>query len=163
MLPDTLLFLYFPSPYRALADAATDTLMLESHVLQGIMREESYFDRWVVSGAGARGVVQLMPATAYDVARWYGLPFLEEQDFFDPCASVPYGAIYIDRQYRDFQGQQPLFLAAYNAGPGNATRWVGMHGYDPEDPELYIEQITYRETRIYVKKVLRSAWIYERR
>jgi soluble lytic murein transglycosylase-like protein len=163
MLPDSLLCLYFPSPYRGLADAATDTLMLESSMLQGIMREESYFDRRVVSGAGARGVVQLMPSTASDVARWYGLPLLTEEEFFDPAASVPYGAIYIDRQYRSFQGQQPLFLAAYNAGPGNADRWVGMHGWNPADPEMYIEQITYRETRVYVKKVLRSAWIYERR
>lgn len=163
MLPDSLLCLYFPSPYRSLADAATDTLMLDSSMLQGIMREESYFDRRVVSSAGARGVVQLMPSTASDVARWYGLPFLTDDEFFDPAASVPYGAIYIDRQYRSFQGQQPLFLAAYNAGPGNAERWVGMHGWNPADPEMYIEQITYRETRVYVKKVLRSAWIYERR
>jgi len=163
MLPDSLLCFYFPSPYRDLALASTDSLALEADVLQGIMREESYFDRWVVSRAGARGVVQLMPGTAHDVARWYDLPYLEDDDFFDPFASVPYGALYIDRQQSSFSGEIPLFLAAYNAGPGNATRWVGMHGWNAADPEMYIEQITYRETRLYVKKVLRSAWIYERR
>lgn len=163
MLPDSLLLLYFPSPYRGLAASATDTLLLEADILQGIMREESYFNRWVVSHAGARGVVQLMPSTAADVARWYGLPQLSEEGFFDPSASVPYGALYIDRQYRSFDGESPLFLAAYNAGPANASRWSGMHGWNPRDPEMYIEQITYRETRMYVKKVLRSAWIYERR
>ncbi|MFO8184183.1 MAG: lytic transglycosylase domain-containing protein, partial [Candidatus Aegiribacteria sp.] len=163
MLPDSLLLLYFPSPYRGLAASATDTLLLEAHILQGIMREESYFNRWVVSHAGARGVAQLMPSTAADVARWYGLPPLSEEGFFDPAASVPYGALYIDRQYRSFEGERPLFLAAYNAGPANASRWAGMHGWNPRDPEMYIEQITYRETRMYVKKVLRSAWIYERR
>ncbi len=163
VLPDSLLCLYFPQPYSDLAVSATDTLLLDANMLQGIMREESYFDRYVVSRAGARGVVQLMPTTASDVSRWYGLPRLTEEDYFDPARSVPYGALYIDRQVRDFAGQYPLFLAAYNAGPGNATRWVGMHGWNPDDPELYIEQITYRETRMYVKKVLRSAWIYERR
>lgn len=163
MLPDSLLCFYFPSPYRDLSLRATDSLALESNVLQGIMREESSFSRWVVSRAGAMGVIQLMPGTAYDVARWYGLPFLESDDFFDPAISVPYGALYINRQYGNFNGETPLFLAAYNAGPGNATRWVDMHGWNPADPELYIEQITYRETRMYVKKVLRSAWIYERR
>jgi len=162
MLPDSLLCLYFPSPYRDLASEATDSLALETDVLQGIMREESYFDRWVVSRAGAMGVVQLMPGTAFDVARWYDLPFLEAEDFFDPVISVPYGALYIDRQQSSFNGEIPLFLAAYNAGPSNASRWVDMHGWNPSDPELYIEQITYRETRMYVKKVLRSAWIYER-
>jgi hypothetical protein len=163
ILPDSLLIHYFPSPYSDLARMATDTLVLGSDMLQGIMREESYFNRWVVSRAGARGVVQLMPTTAADVARWYGLPPLEEEDFFDPAASVPYGALYIDRQVRSFDGEYPIFLAAYNAGPGNATRWVDMHGWNTSDPEMYIEQITYRETRMYVKKVLRSAWIYERR
>ncbi|MBD3277057.1 MAG: transglycosylase SLT domain-containing protein [Candidatus Aegiribacteria sp.] len=162
-LPDTLLCFYFPAPYSELAESATDTLELEPSMLQGIMREESYFNRWVISSAGARGVVQLMPTTAYDVARWFGLPFLEEEDFFDPVISVPYGALYIDKQKRDFGRETPLFLAAYNAGPGNASRWVDMHGWNPADPPLYIEQITYRETRMYVKKVLRSAWIYERR
>lgn len=163
LLPDSLLCFYFPSPYRQLAIAATDSLALEADVLQGIMREESYFDRLVVSRAGARGVVQLMPGTAYDVARWYGLPYLEDDDFFNPAASLPYGALYINRQLENFSGENSLFLAAYNAGPGNATRWVDMHGWNPADPELYIEQITYRETRMYVKKVQRSAWIYERR
>lgn len=163
MLPDSLLCFYFPSPYRQLALEATDSLALEADVLQGIMREESYFDRWVISSAGAMGVVQLMPGTAYDVARWYGLPYLENDDFFDPAASLPYGALYINRQLENFSGENPLFLAAYNAGPGNATRWVDMHGWNSADPELYIEQITYRETRMYVKKVQRSAWIYERR
>lgn len=163
MLADSLLWLYFPAPYQDLARLATEGLLLDAATLQGIMREESYFDRWVVSRAGAMGVVQLMPGTASDVARWYGLPPLSGEQFFEPAASVPYGALYIDRQYRSFRGDHPLFLAAYNAGPGNASRWVEMHGWDPEDPEMYIEQITYRETRIYVKKVLRSAWIYERR
>jgi hypothetical protein len=163
ILPDSLLCFYFPSPYRQLALEATDSLVLEADVLQGIMREESYFDRWVISRAGAMGVVQLMPGTACDVARWHGLPYLENDDFFDPAASLPYGALYIDRQQENFSGENPLFLAAYNAGPGNATRWVDMHGWNPADPELYIEQITYRETRMYVKKVQRSAWIYERR
>jgi len=163
MLPDSLLCFYFPEPYRNLALEATDTLDLDADVLQGIMREESYFDRLVVSRAGAMGVVQLMPCTAYDVARWYGLPFLETDDFFDPAVSVPYGALYIDRQQGAFSGEIPLFLAAYNAGPANATRWVNMHGWNSNDPEMYIEQITYRETRMYVKKVLRSTWIYGRR
>ncbi len=162
MLPDSLLCFYFPSPYKDLAQMSTDTLALEASMLQGIMREESYFNRLVISRAGARGVIQLMPGTAFDVSRWYGLPRLEEDEFFNPVISVPYGALYIDRQRSRFNDDIPLFLAAYNAGPENSARWVEMHGWNPGDPELYIEQITYRETRMYVKKVLRSAWIYER-
>jgi len=162
LLPDSLLCWYFPSPYARLSESITDTMNLSSDFVQGIMREESYFNRWVVSSAGARGLIQLMPGTAYDVARWNGLPQLSEEEFFIPPNSILYGALYINRQLRNFEGQPFLFLAAYNAGPGNASRWVDMHGWDPFDPELFVEQITYRETRIYVKKVLRSVWIYER-
>jgi hypothetical protein len=160
-LPDSLLCFYFPAPYLDLARSATAGLGLPAPMLLAIMREESYFDRKAVSGAGAMGAVQLMPGTAADVARWYGLPRLEGEDFFDPVMSVPYGALYIDRQRSTYEGAGALFLAAYNAGPGNADRWAGMHGWNPADPELYIEQITYRETRSYVKKVLLSSWIYE--
>ena len=136
---------------------------LKVHLLDDLSTtDRSYFDRLVISRAGARGAIQLMPGTAYDVSRWYGLPRLEEDEFFDPVISVPYGALYIDRQRSRFNNDIPLFLAAYNAGPENSARWVNMHGWNPGDPELYIEQITYRETRMYVKKVLRSAWIYER-
>ena len=163
MLPDGMLPFYFPDPYGDLAREVATDLSLSPWILQAIMREESYFDRWVVSWAGARGLIQLMPGTAGDVARWYGLPRLSEEEFYVPENSILYGALYINRQYESFSGLEPLFLAAYNAGPGNARRWVDMHGWDPDDPELYIEQITYRETRMYVKKVLRSAWIYEGR
>ncbi len=163
MLPEGMLPFYFPDPYGSLARQVAAGLSLSPSVLQGIMREESYFDRWVVSWAGARGLIQLMPGTAGDVARWYGLPRLSEEEFYVPENSVRYGALYINRQHESFEGVEPLYLAAYNAGPGNARRWIDMHGWDPGDPELYIEQITYRETRMYVKKVLRSAWIYEGR
>lgn len=162
LLPDSLLCWYFPSPYESLSETVTDTMHLSADYVQGIMREESYFNRWVISSAGARGLIQLMPGTAFDVARWNGLPALSEEQFFEPGSSVLYGSLYINRQWRSYQGESVLFLAAYNAGPGNASRWKDMHGWDLQDPELYIEQITYRETRIYVKKVLRSSWIYER-
>ncbi|NLP05584.1 lytic transglycosylase domain-containing protein [Candidatus Fermentibacteria bacterium] len=160
-LPDSLVPYYFPAPYLDLAARAAESLLVEPWMLTGIMREESSFDRRVVSGAGARGLIQLMPGTAADVARWHGLPRLECGDFFDPEKSVRYGSLYIDRQCRNFGGEPALFLAAYNAGPGNASRWRDGCSYSPRDPEMFIEQITFRETRNYAKLVMRSAWIYE--
>jgi soluble lytic murein transglycosylase-like protein len=160
IMPDSLLPYYFPLPYKSLIKTVSAGLRLEAADIAGIVREESYFNRWVVSWAGATGLIQLMPGTAYDIARWNGLPQLSEDDFYVPYNSLLYGSLYIERQLRAFEGQPPLYLAAYNAGPGNASRWMNGHGWDPSDPELFIEQITYRETRIYVKKVLRSVWIY---
>ncbi|MBD3369192.1 transglycosylase SLT domain-containing protein [Candidatus Fermentibacteria bacterium] len=160
MLPDTLLPFYFPLPYRDLIASVSSGLRLGIADIAGIVREESYFNRFVVSWAGATGLIQLMPGTAYDIARWNDLPQLSEDDFYMPYNSLLYGSLYIERQLGAFGGQAPLFLAAYNAGPGNASRWKNGHGWDPADPELFVEQITYRETRMYVKKVLRSVWIY---
>ena len=161
ILPDSLLGWYFPAPYMELVNAVTDTMTLDASYVEGIMREESYFNRFVISSAGAAGLIQLMPGTAGDVARWNGLPRLSPGEFFQPENSVLYGSLYINSQARRYD-HPALFLAAYNAGPGNASRWIDMHGFQNDDQELYIEQITYRETRMYAKKVQRSAWIYER-
>jgi len=162
VLPDSLLRYYFPAPYRQLAIQTCSSLSFGPDTLLGIIREESSFDRFACSSAGARGLIQLMPGTASDVARWNGLRRLSGDDFFDPGLSMLYGALYIDRQWRSSSGQAVIAFAAYNAGPGNASRWVGTIGFDDSDPEMFIEQITFRETRNYVKKVLRSAWMYGR-
>ena len=161
ILPDSLLGWYFPEPYTELVASVTDTMTLDASYVEGIMREESYFNRFVISSAGAAGLIQLMPGTAGDVARWNGLPRLSPEEFFNPEHSVLYGSLYINSQARRYD-HPALFLAAYNAGPGNASRWIDMHGFSNGDQELYIEQITYRETRMYAKKVQRSAWIYGR-
>jgi hypothetical protein len=161
ILPDSLLGWYFPVPYMELVNTVTDTMALDASYVEGIMREESYFNRFVISSAGAAGLIQLMPGTAGDVARWNGLPTLSSEEFFNPGNSVLYGSLYINSQVRRYS-HPALFLAAYNAGPGNASRWIDMHGFSGSDQELFIEQITYRETRMYAKKVQRSAWIYGR-
>jgi soluble lytic murein transglycosylase len=161
MLPDSMLGWYFPAPYHADISNAVIGLSVEPHWIEGIARDESYFNRFARSSVGATGLIQLMPGTAGDVSRWSGLPRLSGDDFFVPEYSLRYGSIYVNRQMNSF-GHSPLFLAAYNAGPGNASRWVNTHGWDPADPELFIEQITFRETRLYVKNVQRSVWIYER-
>ncbi len=161
ILPDSLIGWYFPSPYRELIASVTDTMSLDPSYVEGIMREESYFNRFVISSAGAAGLIQLMPATASDVARWNGLPRLTPEEFFIPEHSILYGSLYVNSQARRYS-HPAVFLAAYNAGPGNASRWIDMHGFHGEDQELFIEQITFRETRLYAKKVQRSAWIYGR-
>ncbi len=161
ILPDSLLVYYFPAPVLDIAEAASDSLEISFCMLNGIMRNESWFNRNVISTAGARGIIQLMPGTAYDIARWWNLPQLTLDELHDPSLSIPYAALYINRQLRQYDGDESLYLAAYNAGPGNSDRWIDMHGWNPDDPELWIEQVTYRETRMYVKKVLRNYWITE--
>jgi soluble lytic murein transglycosylase-like protein len=161
-VPEAAAVFQFPAPYRELAGSACSGLSLPPALVMGIIREESSFDREARSSAGARGLIQLMPGTASDVARWYGLPALQGDDFHDPGSSVRYGSLYIDRQWGAFAGELPLVLAAYNAGPGNASRWRDLLTYQSGDADWFTERITFRETREYVKRVTRSSWIYGR-
>jgi len=160
-LPDSLLGFYFPAPYEVEVRTATEGLRTASWLVTGLMRQESGFDRWAGSAVGARGLIQLMPGTAGDIARWYGLDPLSGDDFYVPGLSIRFGARYLDRQYGSFDGVLPAVFAAYNAGPGNASRWMEDVPCEADDPELFIEQITFSETRGYVKHVLANAMLYQ--
>ncbi len=160
ILPDSLLFFYFPAPYRELTESTLSEMDITADIVTGLMRQESYFSRWAKSWVGASGLIQLMPGTAGDIARWYGLPVLSGSDFFVPEKSIQYGSLYLARQYLNFSGSSVLALAAYNAGPGNAAKWMEAFPLEEDDPELFIEQIPMTETRGYVKHVMANAWIY---
>jgi len=160
ILPDSLLVYYFPAPYRELTETSVSGLGVPVELITGLMRQESYFNRWARSWVGATGLIQLMPGTAGDIARWYDLPVLSGDDFYDPSKSILYGSIYLARQLSAFQGSPLLALAAYNAGPGNAAKWMEEFPLEEGDPELFIEQIPLTETRGYVKHVLANSWIY---
>jgi soluble lytic murein transglycosylase len=124
-----------------------------------VMREESWFDPNAVSGAGARGLLQIMPATGYDLAGRVGLHGFAADDLFVPNTSIRLGTRYL-RELLDASDQEPvLALAAYNAGKDNAARWRdGQSG--PFDVDRYVAAITYRETYGYVQKVMRTWEIY---
>ncbi len=160
ILPESMLYFYFPAPYRELTESTVAGLDVPATVVTGLMRQESYFSRWARSWVGASGLIQLMPGTAGDIARWYGLPVLSGSDFFIPEKSIQYGSLYLARQFSAFDGSSVLALAAYNAGPGNAAKWMEAFPLEEDDPELFIEQIPLTETRGYVKHVMANAWIY---
>jgi hypothetical protein len=160
ILPDSLLCFYFPAPYRDLTWSTVDGMDIPPEVVTGLMRQESYFNRWARSWVGASGLIQLMPGTAGDIARWYGLPALSGSEFFVPEKSIRYGSLYLSRQYSAFNGSLVHALAAYNAGPGNAAKWMEEFPLEEGDPELFIEQIPLTETRGYVKHVMANTWIY---
>ncbi|MCD4849031.1 MAG: lytic transglycosylase domain-containing protein [Candidatus Aegiribacteria sp.] len=160
MLPDTLLCFYYPAPYRQLTESTVSSMNIDPFIVTGLMRQESYFNRLARSWIGAKGLIQLMPGTAGDIARWYGLPVLSGNDFYIPENSILYGSLYLARQNSAFNGSSVLALAAYNAGPGNAAKWMEAFPLDSSDPELFIEQIPFTETRGYVKHVLANAWLY---
>ncbi len=135
----------------------------EHSLLLAITRQESAFDREAVSRAGARGLMQLMPATASDVARTMRLPFSTERLTSDGAYNVLLGRAYIEKMIDDFGGSYVLAVAAYNAGPGRVRQWLRDYG-DPRGGDIdmvdWIENIPVSETRNYVHHVLENLQIY---
>ncbi|MGY8959002.1 MAG: lytic transglycosylase domain-containing protein [Alphaproteobacteria bacterium] len=133
-------------------------------IIHAIVRQESAFDPKAVSHAGARGLMQLMPATARAVARTLKIRHSTRRLTSDPRHNVNLGASYINGLIEDFDGSLVLALAAYNAGPHRVRRWLRENGdprrFDTPDAIDWIEQIPFKETRNYVQRVIENLPLY---
>lgn len=119
-------------------------------VILALMRQESMFDPAARSPADARGLMQLLPQTAATTASEIGQPFrLEELE--DPDVNITLGVAHFDALRRRYGGDWLKALAAYNGGPDAVAKWEGRFGH--LEPDEFVESITYRETRDYVKRV----------
>lgn len=131
-----------------------------------IARQESELNPAAVSPAGARGLMQLMPATAAQVAAQNGLTYDGDKLIDDPLYNATLGTDYLARLLRQFDGSYVLAAAAYNAGPGRVREWLGAYGdprQDAVDAIEWIETIPFSETRNYVMRVLESLHVYRAR
>jgi soluble lytic murein transglycosylase len=129
----------------------------------GISRQESSFDPYVTSHAGARGMMQLMTGTAREQAGKMGIAYDGYRLISDPAYNVSIGASYFQRMLNIWNGNVPLAVASYNAGSGNAGKWVRQYG-DPRnqvDVLKWIEAIPFSETRAYVQRVIENSVVYD--
>ena len=138
---------------------------IERALAFALMRQESNFEADAISPAGARGLMQLMPATARAMARELGEPSLADR-LTDPQANMRLGTAYLAKRLDEFDGALPLALAAYNAGAHRVRQWLDQNG-DPRtggiDPIDWIELIPFAETRNYVMRVIESMLVYRAR
>lgn len=134
-------------------------------VAHGITRQESSFDRSVVSYANAHGMMQIVPATGREWAGKLNIPYSTTRLTEDPTYNVTIGTAYIDWLVRYWNGNVPLAAASYNGGMGNVQKWVSRYG-DPRtnnvDTLAWIESIPFGETRGYVQRVVENAAVYDR-
>jgi len=132
--------------------------------IHAITRQESQFDRAAISHAGARGMMQLMPGTAREVAGKLGMSYDAGSLTTDTNYNLMLGSTYFQQMLRYFGGSYPLAVAAYNAGPGNVNKWIRANG-DPRGGGIemvdWIEAIPIFETRNYVQRVLENAVVYD--
>ena len=138
----------------------------EPALLLGLARQESEFNGQTMSGAGARGILQVMPVTARHICRDYKIKCNISQLMRDPAYNAMLASAYVGDRMADVAGSYILTLTSYNAGPGRTRQWLRRMG-DPRDPSVdpidWIYQIPFEETRDYVQKVLSNVQIYRAR
>ncbi len=156
------LTLRFPLAYNNEVAQASINSQLDETLIYAIARQESAFAADAVSHAGARGLMQLMPATAKEQAKHSGITNHRTQDLFTPEHNIHLGSAYLGKLLNDFNGNRILAAAAYNAGKHRVKRWLKTpQAKTPAD--VWVEVIPFRETRQYVQNVLTYAVIYEYR
>lgn len=144
--------LAFPEGYKELVEDAANELRIDPFLIYAVMMQESEFDGKTVSGAGAVGLLQIMPGTGEMIARKLSHQPFKEDKLFEPAINISFGAWYLKTLIARFKGNLPLALAAYNAGPNAVDEWLKKWGRF--DADEFVENIPYQETRKYVEKVM---------
>ena len=155
-----------PRSYYPLAALGIGDQPVPPELALSIARRESEFDPVVQSGAGARGLMQLMPATAKAVAQYLQVSYSVDRLITDPAYNARLGTAYLDELMETFGGNVVMTSAGYNAGPGRPMRWMSEMG-DPRNGDVdivdWIEHIPFDETRNYVMRVTESLPVYRAR
>jgi len=148
----------FPMAHKGSLTRAARSRGLHSSWVFAITRQESAFMSDARSGVGAGGLMQLMPATARETARKFGIPLRSTHQVYEPETNIQLGAAYLSQVHAQFNGNRVLASAAYNAGPGRVRQW--LRGADHLAFDVWVENIPFDETRQYVQNVLSYSVIY---
>ncbi len=149
----------FPKPYIEKAKQESSQYKLSPYLMLALMRQESAFNKKVVSSARAIGLMQLLPSTATRVARSMGAEPPDQNDLKKPEVNIQLGVKYLSGLLNNFEDNIIFALASYNAGPSKVKQWMEIRSHLKSLE--FMESIPYKETRNYVKKVLRNYVIYK--
>lgn len=155
------LALRFPVNYLSQVQNNAYRQDIDPAIIFGLIRRESMLDKNARSPVGARGLMQIMPETARQIARTLNEPWRKENSLFNPDVNIKFGTFYYKQLLNRFDGHFVLATAAYNAGPNRVVKWLPNDGQVPAD--IWIETIPYKETRKYVASVMAYAIIYQKR
>ena len=145
---------FYPFPYRDVIENEARAFGVDPFFVAAVIREESKFVADSESHKGAKGLMQLMPSTARSVAESLNDFTFTDESLLDPERNIQYGTWYLADLQRVFGGNKILVAAAYNGGMGHVQEWINSGRIDPRD--IRLEDIPFDETRIYVKRVLKS-------
>ncbi|MCY4262078.1 MAG: transglycosylase SLT domain-containing protein [Candidatus Dadabacteria bacterium] len=149
----------FPKGFEKQVRPFSRKYSLDEFLVYSLIREESHFNKDAVSVSDARGLMQILPSTALDVAPKAGLSDFETSRLFSPEINIDIGCYYLNWLLDIFDGNIVVSLAGYNGGPTNARAWYEKNG--TLDIDEFIEEIPFEQSRNYVKKIIRSYAAYE--
>ena len=155
---EALWWMAWPTAYDAPVERAARAHGVEPALVYAIMREESGYQPDALSVVGARGLTQIMPDTGRRLAADLGASAFDPAELFVPERNLELGAFYLSQLVARFDGRLSAAIASYNAGPEVVARWLAADA-GREDDE-WVESIPYDQTRSYVKRVLRSVYVY---
>ena len=144
--------LAYPTWYADIVEAEAAAQGVDPLLLYALIRQESFFEQGARSSAAAQGLTQVIPSTAEWIAGAMGWPNFQPDDIYKPYLNVKFGTYYLKAALDMFGGNPYPALVGYNAGPGNARFWLDAAATDDDD--LYVEEITVNEPKIYVRRVL---------
>jgi soluble lytic murein transglycosylase len=156
-IPRDLWRLLLPAPPTPALTAEARAAGLDPNFVAAVALQESGWNPFAISSAGARGLLQVMPDVGAELARRHRLAGFKTDDLFDPAVNVKLGTRHLADYVRRFGGSQSKALAAFNGGPARVERWSGGASLDDE---RFVERIPIPETRLYVKRVTTGARLY---
>jgi soluble lytic murein transglycosylase len=159
LLPKEIWEILYPVKYWESIERYSKDHEVDPYLVAALIRQESTFNAGIRSGAGARGLMQIMPHTGRNLARKHNRRY-QTRDLYNPEINIRYGTHYLQEVLERFGGRLDYALASYNAGPHRVKAWTGMDL--TLDSEEFIEEIPFTETRNYVKLVLRNEMLYRR-
>ncbi len=173
--PAFLARLAYPTYYADLLLPEAEALGLDPLLVFSLIRQESLFEGFATSYAFAYGLMQIIPSTGESIARTLRWPEYDTSDLYRPFVSVKFGTWYLAQQRDTFDGRIYPALAAYNAGPGNARRWLDRTLAICEDPngptdasaecpfdyDVFVELINLYETRLYIRQIYKHFSVYQ--
>lgn len=160
LAPRDLVEMLYPVPFRDSLLRHATTRSVDPRFVLSIARQESRFQPDAKSGAAARGMMQFIPATANDIAAELKLTKFEQDDLYNADTAILFGSQYLANLFKQFPDQPQAVAVAYNGGADNLARWIARS--HSNEPDRYVPEIGFSQTKDYVYKVLTNFWTYQR-
>jgi soluble lytic murein transglycosylase len=158
--PNYLVRLRYPIYYKDLVIPATEEWNMDPLLIFSLIRQESLYEGFATSFAAAQGLMQIIPATGYEINERIGYDAnYQNSDVYRPYINVHFGTFYLSWVKDLVEGQAYAALAGYNGGPGNAMEWLSISG---PDIDLFVQTVTFDETKLYVERIYEQYTVYRR-